>query len=92
MHGQQPTPSFPLPQRKIFGAGFSLTDVARRTGIPLSTVSDVCRGKSRSASVQQKIASAVGVAARDLFGDLCNPSLSLRRRPDKGSAKTGAAA
>lgn len=73
------TPSLNSVQRKIAGAGYTLTDICDATGVSNGALSQVASGKARWANVQQAIADAIGTTPPALFGDLCHPSLRKSR-------------
>lgn len=62
-------------QRKIYAKGILPSRVARLTGLSESTVSRTLRGLNRNPEAQERIARAVGMEPRTLFGRLLAESL-----------------
>ena len=72
-------------QRKLASAGLSQSEVSRRSGLDVNTVSRAVRGDAFSARAQREIAAVVGMHPEDLFGTFTHPRLR-RAQASKGAA------
>lgn len=69
-HPDDSTPRLTEAQRKIYAKGVLPRTIARRTGLSDACVSRTLRGLSRNPVAQKRIADAVGMSPRQLFGRL----------------------